>query len=179
MQMDVNAYKKRLAGARARVAGQTFENLIEASCQWHLDRGMLKATKTPEPMKPISKPNSKGQFLAVYTKKAQVDFSGTMIGGRSVRFEAKHTEDDRSERRRVNGDQKKDLQEHYDMGALCFVLVCFNFSHFYRVPWPVWDKMKQLYGRLYVTEEDLAKYRIPYEGGVVKFMDGLDGGDPV
>lgn len=179
MQMDVKAYKKRMAGARSRVAGQTFEDVIEASCTWYETRGVLKATKTPEPMKPISKPNAKGQFLACYTKKAQVDFCGTMRGGRSVRFEAKHTEGDRIERRRVSGDQQKDLRCHHNLGALCFVLVCFNFSSFYRVPWLVWNDMKEIYGRLYVTEEDLAKYRVPYEGGVVKFMDGLEGGESV
>jgi recombination protein U len=173
--MDADAYKRRVAGARARVAGQTFEGAIKASCKWYEMRGLLKATKTPEPMKPLGKPNAKGQFLACFTKKAQVDFSGTMRGGRSIRFEAKHTEDDRIERRRVNDDQKKDLREHHNLGALCFVLVCVNLSHFYRVPWPDWDKMKQLYGRLYVTEEDLAKYRIPYEGGIIKFLYGFDG----
>lgn len=174
--MDVNEYKRRVAGARSRVAGQTFENAIEAACRWYEIRGTLKATKTPEPMKPLGKPNAKGQFMACYTKKAQVDFCGTMIGGLSIRFEAKHTADDRIERRRVNSEQQKDLRCHSNLGAVCFVLVCFGFTNFYRVPWIVWDNMKEIYGRLYVTEEDLAKYRIPYESGIVKFMDGIEGG---
>ena len=86
---DAERYKRQIAGARSRVAGATFENMIAASIRWHEDRGLLKADKTPEPMRPISQPNKRGQFLACYEKKAQVDFCGTMRGGRSVRFEAK------------------------------------------------------------------------------------------
>ena len=169
--MEVDAYKKRIAGMRARVAGLSFESVIEASCQWYEQRGLLKVTKTPEPMRPISKPNARGQFKAVYTKKAQVDFAGTMIGGRSIRFEAKQTSTDRFERNRLTDDQMNDLRDHQDMGARCFVLLCFGTSHFYRVPWGIWDNMRAIYGRQYVTEQDVAQYRIPYDSGVVKFID--------
>lgn len=171
--MDAAQYKRRIAGARSRVAGDAFENMIGASLQWYFDRGILKADKTPEPMKPISKPNAKGQFLACYTKKAQVDFSGTMIGGRSVRFEAKETDTVKFERSRLTGKQMDDLREHQQLGALCFVLLCFSFTHFYRVPWDVWENMKALYGRQYVTEKDVQQFRIPYTAGIVKFMHGL------
>ena len=170
---DAERYKRQLAGARARVAGNAFEDIIEASCKWYASRGMLKATKTPEPMKPLRKPNAQGQFLACYTKKAQVDFSGTMIGGRSIRFEAKETETDRFERGRLSNDQMDDLRDHQQMGALCFVLLCFGFQSFYRVPWGVWENMKRIYGRQYVTEADLQQYRIPFTSGVVKFLHGL------
>lgn len=170
---EAERYKRRLAGARARSAGQRFEDVIEASCKWYESRGVLKVSKTPEPMKPISKPNAKGQFLACYTKKAQVDFCGTMIGGRSVRFEAKETETDRFERNRVSNKQMDDLKEHQRLGAVCFVLLCFGFRSFYRVPWGVWDNMRTIYGRQYVTEADLQQYRIPYTAGIIKIMNGL------
>ena len=166
-------YKRRVAGARSRVAGNAFEDMIEASCKWYEMHEVLKATKTPEPMRPLGKPNAKGQFLACYTKKAQVDFCGTMIGGRSVRFEAKETETDQFERSRLTDKQMDDLRDHQRLGALCFVLLCFKFSSFYRVPWGVWDNMKQIYGRQYVTEEDLKQYRIPFTCGVIKFLHGL------
>ena len=177
---EAERYKRRLAGARSRVAGNAFEDMIEASCKWYEMHGMLKATKTPEPMKPLGKPNAKGQFLACYTKKAQVDFSGTMIGGRSVRFEAKETETDRIERSRVSDKQMDDLRAHQSIGALCFVLLCYGFHSFYRVPWGVWENMKQIYGRQYVTEADLKQYRIPFTSGIVKILHGLvDINDPV
>lgn len=170
---DEQRYKRQIAGARARIAGEIFENQIEGSLRWHIDRGLLKANKTPEPMKPLGKPNDRGQFLACYTKKAQVDFSGTMYGGRSVRFEAKQTDSDRFEHKRLTDEQMDDLRDHQKLGALCFVLLCFGFDHFYRVPWQVWENMKEIYGRKYVTERDVQQFRIPVSSGVLKILHGI------
>ena len=171
--VEAERYKRQIAGARARVAGDYFERQIEASLRWHFDRGLLKATKTPEPMKPVSKPNNRGQFLAHYVKAAQVDFCGTMYGGRSVRFEAKQTESDRFERKRLTDEQMNDLRDHQKLGALCFVLLCFGYDHFYRVPWQVWEDMKKIYGRQYVTERDLRQFEIPFTCGVIKILHGI------
>lgn len=162
-----------VSGARSRAAGQTFEDMIAASLVWHEERGILKAAKTPEPMKPIGPKRAGGRFLAVYTKAAQVDFSGTMRGGRSVRFEAKQTDTDRFERKRLTDEQMADLRGHDRLGALCFVVCCFGADRFYRVPWRDWDGMKAVFGRQYVTEEDLRQYRIPYTAGVIKLMAGI------
>ena len=170
---EADRYKRRIAGARARVAGATFENMIEASLRWHFDRGILKAEKTPEPMSPIRPMGQGGRFLAHYDKKAQVDFCGTMYGGRSVRFEAKQTDTDRFDRKRLTDEQMLDLRDHQKLGALCFVLLCFGFNHFYRVPWKVWENMKTIYGRQYVTEKDLQRFRIPYTSGVIKILHGI------
>ena len=170
---DEQRYKRQIAGARARIAGEIFENQIEGSLRWHIDRGLLKANKTPEPMKPLGKPNARGQFLACYTKKAQVDFCGTMYGGRSVRFEAKQTDSDRFEHKRLTDEQMDDLRDHQKLGALCFVLLCFGYDHFYRVPWQVWENMKEIYGRKYVTEKDVQQFRIPFTSGVLKILHGI------
>ena len=170
---DAERYKRQIAGARARVAGATFENQIAGSLQWHFDRGLLKADKTPEPMKPIRSMGKGGHFLACYEKKAQVDFCGTMRGGRAVRFEAKQTTSDRFERTRLTDKQMDDLRDHQKLGALCFVLLCFGFDHFYRVPWQVWEEMKEMYGRKYVTEKDVRQFRIPYTAGVIKILHGI------
>ena len=170
---DTEHYKRQIAGAQARAAGAMFEKQIEGSLNWHFERGILKADKTPEPMKPIRPMGKGGQFLACYEKKAQVDFSGTMRGGRSVRFEAKQTNTDRFERKRLTDEQMDDLRDHQSLGALCFVLLCFGFDHFYRVPWHVWENMKKIYGRKYVTEKDVQQFRIPYTAGVIKILHGV------
>ena len=180
--MSAEEYRRMIAGARSRIAGQTFEDQITASLVWHEERGILKAAKTPEPMKPIGPKQKGGRFTAVYVKAAQVDFSGTMRGGRSVRFEAKQTDTDRFERKRLTDEQMDDLRGHEKLGALCFVICCFGFDHFYRVPWRIWDNMKATFGRQYVTEEDLREYRIPYTAGVIKILSGIvkpDDGDLV
>lgn len=74
----------QIRGKQARVAGGYFENIISASCDYYLSRGLAKIEKTPEPMKPLGAKNRKGQFLACYTKQAQPDYGGTLKGGRSI-----------------------------------------------------------------------------------------------
>ncbi len=91
----------QIRGKQARVAGGYFEAMISGSCDYYLDRGLAKIEKTPEPMKPLGAKNRKGQFLACYTKQAQPDYGGTLKGGRSIYFEAKHTDDERIEQRRL------------------------------------------------------------------------------
>lgn len=169
---DAEHYKRQIAGARSRAAGEFFERQIEGSLNWHFERGLLKATKTPEPMKPL-RPMPGGKFIACYEKKAQVDFCGTMYGGRSCRFEAKQTDTDRFERKRLSDEQMRDLRDHQSLGALCFVLICFSVDHFYRIPWEAWDHMKQQFGRLYITEADVQRFRLPYTGGVIKILNGI------
>lgn len=169
----IERYKRQVAGFRSRAAGEFFEKQIEGSLHWHFDRGLMRADKTPEPLRPIRKLNDRGQFIAYYEKKAQVDFSGTMLGGRAVRFEAKQTDSDRFERKRLTNEQMNDLRDHEKLGALCFVLLCFGHDHFYRVPWKVWDNMKATYGRQYVTEKDVQQFRIPFNSGVIKILHGI------
>ena len=173
MNMTLEEYRRMTAGKRSREAGASFEDAISASLSWHEARGLLKADKTPEPMKPLSKPNKQGQFLACFTKKAQVDFCGTMHGGRSVRFEAKQTDTDRFNRNRLTDEQMDDLRGHEKLGALCFILLCFGIDRFYRVPWNIWENMKEIYGRKYVKENDVKHYRIPSVAGVLKIMHGI------
>lgn len=164
-------YDRSYRGKMSRVAGGHFENFIEASLIWYRERGLACIAKTPEPMKPLSKPNYQGQFLACFTKAAQPDFKGTLEGGRSVVFEAKHTDDDRIKYDRLTGDQIEDLETHYKLGAVAFVLVSFGLQGFYRIPWEVWRDMKQIYGRKYITEKECEKYRVPFVSGVIKMLE--------
>ena len=148
----------QIRGKQARVAGGYFENIISASCDYYLSRGLAKIEKTPEPMKPLGAKNRKGQFLACYTKQAQPDYGGTLKGGRSIYFEAKHTDDERIEQRRLTQEQQDDLEAHHKLGAIAFVLVSMSLTDFYRVPWPVWRDMAEIYGRKYMTHAELSRY---------------------
>ena len=171
-KMTSEQYRRKLAGAHAREAGLTFEEQIAASLEWYEERGIMKAAKTPEPMKPIGKRQKGGRFLAIFTEKAQVDFSGTLVGGRAVRFEAKQTDTDRFDRSRLTKKQMDDLRGHEKLGAACFVLLCFSSDRFYRVPWVLWDKMKESFGRQYVTEEDLQGLQVSCVAGIIKILEG-------
>lgn len=164
----------QIRGKQARVAGGCFENIISASCDYYLSRGLAKIEKTPEPMKPLGAKNRKGQFLACYTKQAQPDYGGTLKGGRSIYFEAKHTDDERIERRRLTQEQQDDLEAHHKLGAIAFVLVSVSLTDFYRVPWPVWRDMAEIYGRKYMTHAELSRYEVPATAGFIKFLHGIE-----
>ena len=165
--------RAQLRGKQARAAGGHFENMISASCAYYLSRGLAKIEKTPEPMKPLGAKNRQGKFMACYTKQAQPDYGGTLKGGRSIYFEAKHTDDDRIEQRRLTKEQCDDLEAHHKLGAIAFVLVSFELRAFYRVPWPIWRDMAEIYGRKYIRRDELKPYEVPVVAGYIKMLDNL------
>lgn len=168
--MDVAHYKATVAGRRSRAAGEMWEEMIEAACRHYRLAGTAEITKTPEPMKPLGRPNSRGQFTACYTKQAQPDYKGTLKGGQAVVFEAKHTDGDRLQQSVVSEEQEKQLDRHAALGAECFVLVSFGFQQFFKIPWEVFRDMKARYGRKYIKPEDVQEYKVRYLGGILRFL---------
>lgn len=167
-------YTRKIRGAQSRIVGEHFENLISASLLWYEQRGLACIEKTPENMKPLRPPNNQGQFLACYVKAAQPDFKGTLTGGRSVVFEAKHTDDDRIKYDRLTDEQVEKLTTHHALGAAAFVMVSFGLQAFYRVPWEVWRDMKATFGRKYIKQTELEPYRVQYMSGVLKLLEGIE-----
>lgn len=168
--MDERHYRAVVAGHRSRAAGEEWERLLEASCLHYRLKGEAEIEKTPEPMKQLGPKDRQGKFTACYTKKAQPDYKGTLKGGRSVVFEAKHTASDRLQQSAVTGDQEKRLDRHMALGAECFVMVSFGFLEFFKVPWATFRAMKEHYGRKYITPEDVREYEVRYIGGVLHFL---------
>ena len=177
-ELAIASAERSRKGLQSRTAGEYFENVIEASLDWYLARGTANIEKTPEPMKPLGKPNRKGQFLACYTKAAQPDYKGTLDGGRSVVFEAKHTDTDRIEHSRLTKEQFDKLEIHHNMGACAFVLVSFGLTDFFRIPFEDWRDMKSLFGRKYIRRDECEPYRVAYMAGVVKLLSGIEGVRP-
>lgn len=161
-------------GLQNRIAGENFENLIESSLQWYELRGVACVEKTPEPMKPLGKPNKKGQFLACYEKRAQPDYKGTMQNGRAVVFEAKHTSGGKIEAGRVTDEQRERLLLHHRLGAAVFVLVSFDLTDFYRVPFETWHHMAEIYGHKHMKKHECEPFRVPYIAGVLKVLEGIE-----
>ena len=166
--------ERSMRGLQSKRAGDRFEAMIEASLQWYEANGAATITKTPEPMRPLGPPNSKGQFLACYVKAAQPDFQGTITGGRSVVFEAKHTDGDRIEYSRLTDKQIEKLSRHHALGAAAFVLVSFGLCDFYRIPWEVWRDMQDIYGHKHMKQPECEPYRVQYIAGVLKLLDGIE-----
>lgn len=164
--------ERQYKGLQSRRAGEHFENLISASLEWYEGKGVACIEKTPEPMKPLSKPNKKGQFLACFVKAGQPDYKGTLNGGRAVVFEAKHTDSDQMKYDRLTAEQIDRLTLHHKLGAAAFVLVSFGLEDFYRIPWPVWRDMRDIYGRKYIKASEVEQYRVQYISGVLKLLEG-------
>lgn len=162
-------YRAVVNGRRSKVAGEFWENMIEASCNYYRTQGKAEITKTPEPMRPI-KPLGQGKFVAYYEKMAQPDYKGTLAGGKAVVFEAKHTDGDRLLQSVVSSEQEKQLDRHMRLGADCFVMVSFRFERYFKIPWEVFRDMKQNFGRKYITPEDVPQYEVRYIGGVLHFL---------
>ena len=162
------------SGMQSKRAGEFFENLIGASLRWYEINGLACVEKTPEPMKPLRAPNQRGQFLACYVKSGQPDFKGTLTGGRSIVFEAKHTDGDRIKDSRLTAEQVDKLSMHHKLGAVAFVLVSFGLQDFYRIPWEVWASMEEIYGRKHMKQQDCEPYRVQYVNGGLKLLEGIE-----
>lgn len=146
-------------GKKNREEGKAFEDILDRTFAYYSARGFAQIDKTPEPFK-IIKRLENTRFIGCFSKRAQPDYKGTIKGGRTVIFEAKHTSTDRLTQDRVNDEQAAYMDRAAALGARCYVLAGFQNGGIYRIPWADWSNMKQKYGRKYVTEKDLQEYRI-------------------
>lgn len=153
--------QRQLQGAISKAQGQRFENRLDASFSVYKDHGFAIIEKTPEPMHPVKNLGG-GKFVAFFEKQAQPDYKGVIKGGRAVMFEAKFTRTDRIEQSRVSPGQMDYLDRHNALGVRCYVLAGFSSGAVYRLPWNVWRNMKKVFGRKYITEDDveIVPYRV-------------------
>lgn len=156
--------RNRLSNAQ----GQHFEREILAGCGRYKDLGLAVIDKTPEPFR-VMKKNPNGVFTGRFTALAQPDFQGTLKNGRSIVFEAKMTLKDRIQRNVLTDTQMQALEAHEGLGA--FAAVCVSISYgFFFIPWEAWRDMKDIYGHLYVTPEQIAEYEVKFDGAV-RFLE--------
>lgn len=147
-------------GRKSRIKGKRFEARIDESWEYYRVRGMADIEKTPEPMK-VLKSLDNGRFVACFEKQAQPDYKGIIKGGREVMFEAKYTSSDRIEQSRVSDEQRKTLNRHEKLGARCYVIIGYDSGEVYKIPWSIWESMKEHFGHKYVTEQEVSEYRVP------------------
>lgn len=157
-----------------RKNGELLERYILDACDYYREKKIADIDKTPEPFKVLSgmKRLSSGTmgFEGVFAKKAQPDFKGTLPGGRAVIFEAKVTTTDRITQDEVNEAQTASMRSHSALGAEVFVIVSMNLTTFYRVPWEVWETMKQRFGHKYMNQDDLEPFEIPFKRGILQIL---------
>ena len=172
---NADSADRHLRGRRSKLTGELFERLIDTSCRYYEDAGVARIEKTPEPMKPLSGMDRRGQFQACFTKAAQPDYKGSLRGGRAIIFEAKHTDGNSISYSRLTAEQFDAMEGYHAMGALCFLLLSFGFADFYRVPWEHWRRMREIYGRKHLKREDLEPFRVRERGNVLYFLEGIGG----
>lgn len=166
----MDKHNRRIQGRINKSRGRMFEDVIDAACQYYALKDAAIISKSNEPMRPLSRPNSGGQFLACFTKKSGADYIGVLSGGKFIALEAKHTDSDRLLQSAVTTDQEKWLDRHAALGAECFVMVSFGFEQYFKIPWAVFREMKKRYGRKYITPEDVREYGVGFTGGVLRFL---------
>ena len=155
-----------------RAAGQSFEELITESLAYYYEKGYASIEKTPEPMR-VLKQNADHTFTAVYTKKAQPDYKGVLLGGQAIIFDAKFTANDRIRQEAVTKEQELMFERYQKMDAQCFVVVSIQGTDFYRVPWNTWKGMKEMYGHKYMNKQELERYRIRMRQ-VLLLLEGIE-----
>lgn len=164
--------KNRKQGRRAKRNGQVFERMIERSCIRYRTKDIADIKKTPEPMKVLGVLNARrGLFKAVYEKKGQPDFTGTIQGGRSVMIEVKHSSAKRIEFERILPQQRKDLESCARLGGLALIVISFNLESFYCIEWIDWLELKEQTGKKSVNDTDLALYEVELNLNTINFLE--------
>lgn len=118
--------------------GMTFESLIEYANRRYRLEGKAMIEKQHTLCKPLRDRNGR-IASAKYEEKATVDFMGR-IGTTPTAFEAKHCATDRIDLKRVEEHQCSFLRDWTkDGGTVGFILVSFELSAVYLIPWDYWQ----------------------------------------
>lgn len=165
--------RRQMTGYRNKAAGAAFERMLSSACSFYLQKGWAHIEKTPEPFHMTGKDKS-GNVRGYYEKKGQPDYKGILCDGTGIMFEAKHTATDRINQYVVTDTQWKSLDAYEAFGAHCYVMVSMGLERFYRVPWSAWKQMKEQYGHKYMTENDLAPYRLKESQCTILILDGVE-----
>lgn len=152
--------------------GHIFESCIESGCDDYSRQERAEVEKTPEPFR-VTQKGKDGKFEGRFIANAQPDFKGTLIGGRAIVFEAKHTTTPKIHQNVITETQWRSLDRHQKLGAL--VGVCAGIGQdFFFVPWDVWKSMKLLFGHKYATAAELSPWQVRFDGSCL-FLDYRSG----
>lgn len=158
----------KIRGKRSKAYGDRFENLIELSCKRYKNQGKAYINKTFPPFTTIRRQGN--QMVGFYNKSGQPDFAGTLKNGRSVVFEAKHTNSTNIPFERVAQHQKQALNAHCDLGAEAFILVAFKLDSIYKIPIKDWLLLEKTVNKKSVNEKDLQEFKLKKDKDLIDFL---------
>lgn len=164
---------RQITGRRNKAAGEAFERRLSNACEFYLRKGWAHIEKTPEPFH-ITGKDTNGVVRGYYEKKGQPDYKGILCDGTGIMFEAKHTDSLRINQRVITDTQWKNLDIYEKFGARCYVMVSLGLEKFYRVPWSVWKQMKGLFGHKFMTERELAPYKLQEKQCTILILEGVE-----
>lgn len=105
--------------------GLSFENLIEYTNTQYEHMGLAVVNKRPTPIRVTS--NKHGRVSGFFEKPSTVDFDGTLLGGRSIVFEAKQVKGEtRFDLKNIEKHQVEYLEKCHRLGAVSFLLIEFE-----------------------------------------------------
>lgn len=165
--------RRQITGRRNKASGETFERWISNACEFYLDKDYAHIEKTPEPFHITGKDQS-GTVHGYYEKKGQPDYKGILCDGTGIMFEAKHTDSDRINQNVITDTQWKSLDIYERYGAHCYVMVSLELRNFYRVPWDIWKRMKELFGHKYMNESELQPYKLQERQCTILILEGVE-----
>ena len=166
--MNVRSYKARASLS----SGKNMEKLIEAACEKYKRMGKANIVKVPEPFMVMKLEPNKKSFIGKFMSKAEPDFLGAIEGGKVLAFESKYTSTDKIKKSVITKKQDESLELYYQVKA--HVGVCVGIKNTYAfIPWKIWRNMKEIYGRLYLTEEEIKQYEVPTPG-YIDFIKGVE-----
>ena len=165
--------RRQIIGRRSKASGELFESWLSNACEFYLQAGWAHIEKTPEPFH-ITGKDSNGVVRGYYEKKGQPDYKGILCDGTGIMFEAKHTDSDRIRQNVITDAQWKSLDVYEKFGAHCYVMVSMGLMKFYRIPWDIWKKMKELFGHKFMTEQELVPYQLQEKHCTILTLEGVE-----
>ncbi|MDT2850162.1 Holliday junction resolvase RecU, partial [Vagococcus carniphilus] len=166
-----SANNRSYQSLRSNRSGKAMEYAIEAACEHYRRTGKAHVVKVPEPFMVLKLNPNKKSFTGKFIGNAEPDFSGSLQTGQHIAFESKYTSSDRIQKKAVSDKQNESLELYYQVKAV--VGVCVGIKRTYAfIPWNIWRNMKEIYGRQYMTEEEIKKYQVPTPG-YIDFLKGV------
>lgn len=163
---------KKMIGLSSKQNGAEWEKIIEDSLKT-LYNDICVCEKTPEPFHLVNRLH-KNMVKGFYEKKGQPDFKGVLDGGKCICFEAKFTNKDRIQANCLTDLQFDTLKKYYELGALCYVMVCFSFEQYCRIPFCDWMNMKDIFGHKYISREQAEIYNLKSKNRIIALLDNIE-----
>lgn len=156
---------------RNNASGHHFEDYISGGCRYYEGEGIAKIQKTPEPFRTIRKYRD-GTATVRFIANAEPDYIGCLKDGTTIVFEAKKTMTDKIPQNVVTPHQWNALDKYDEFGANAGVCVGIKDETFW-IEWFIWKNMKKLYGRKYLTAQDIQPFKVEFNGSIL-FLNPVD-----